>query len=84
MELLGSDNSEAHQRLIQNVAAAIRDELTPRQRELVALYYVEGRSMPAIARELGINVSTVSRTLKRGRDRLKRCLKFGAEELLRE
>ena len=84
MELLGGDNSEAHARLIRNLADAIRGELTPRQRQLVTMYYVRGRTMPEIADELGINVSTVSRTLRRGRERLKRCVKFGAGELLGE
>ncbi len=82
MELLGNDNSEAHSRLVRKVSDAVKNELTPRQRQLVAMYYVQGLNMPRIARELGLNVSTVSRTLARGRERLKRCLKFGAKELL--
>ena len=41
-------------------------------------------SMEAIAKELGVNKSTVSRTLKRGRQRLYRCLRYGAANLLEQ
>ena len=39
------------------------------------LYYGQNLSMEAIAQKLGVNKSTVSRTLKRGRQRLYRCLR---------
>ena len=79
---LGEDNSRTHARLIRNLRRAIEEELTERQREMVKRYYIDGRSMQDIAEELCVNVSTVSRTIKRGRLRLSRCLRFGAKELL--
>ena len=48
------------------------------------LYYGQGMSMEAIAKQLGVNKSTVSRTLKRGRQRLYRCLRYGAANLLEQ
>ena len=51
-------------------------ELTPRQRQLVDLYYDQGMNIPQIARELGLNRSTVSRTLRRAKARLYRCLRY--------
>ena len=47
-----------------------------RQREMVALYYDQGMTMPQIAERLGVNRSTVSRTLRRARDRLHRFLRY--------
>ena len=79
---LGEDNSISHGRLVKNLRRAIEEELTSRQMEMITRYYIDGRSMQDIADELSVNVSTVSRTIKRGRVRLSRCLRFGARELL--
>lgn len=67
-----------------NLARAMQEELTPRQREMLLLYYAEGLDMPQISRLLGVNKSTVSRTIKRGERRLGRCLRYGAGRLLEE
>ena len=62
--------------LSNRVRVAINEELTDRQRELITLYYIEQMSMTEIAQNLDLSPSTVSRTLKRGRGRLKRYLKY--------
>ena len=70
------DNSDQLERLRRNLRRAREQELTPRQREILALYYDRGLKMPQIARKLGINRSTVSRTVKRAKERLYRCLRY--------
>ncbi len=50
-------------------------ELTPRQQQLLTLYYGEGKSMPEIGDALGIDKSTVSRTIQRGERRLRNYLR---------
>ncbi len=70
------DNSERLERLRRNLRQARERELTPRQRLMLDLYYDQGLNMLQIAEELGINRSTVSRTLRRARDRLYRCLRY--------
>lgn len=72
----GEDNSEQLERLRRNLAKVRARELTPRQSEMIHLYYDLGLSMGAIAKELGVDKSTVSRTLSRGRKRLKRYLQY--------
>ena len=72
----GEDNSLQMERLRRNLRRAREQELTPRQREILALYYDRGLKMPQIARKLGINRSTVSRTVKRAKERLYRCLRY--------
>ena len=62
--------------LSKRVRVAINEELTERQRELINLYYLEQMSMTEIAQTLDLSPSTVSRTLKRGRTRLKKYLKY--------
>lgn len=69
--------------IAQTMKQAIADELTLRQQEMISMYYLQGIPMPEIARELQVNVSTVSRTIKRGRGRLKRCLRYGSSTLLK-
>lgn len=70
------DNSEQMDRLRRNLRRAREQELTKRQREMVALYYDQGMTMPQIAERLGVSRSTVSRTLRRARDRLYRFLRY--------
>ncbi len=70
------DNSERLERLRRNLRQARERELTPRQRQLLELYYDQGMNIPQIAGELGVNRSTVSRTLRRARERLYRCLRY--------
>lgn len=70
------DNSEQLARLRRNMRRVRERELTPRQQEMLHLYYDLGMSIPQIAREKELNKSTVSRTLARGREKLKRYLQY--------
>jgi len=70
------DNSIQMQRLKRNLRRALEQELTPRQRLFVTLHCLEGISVTQIAREYGVNPSTVSRTVKRGKYRLEKCLRW--------
>lgn len=64
------------------VAEAVNEELTARQRQVVHMYYLDQMVMHDIADKLGVSTSTVSRTIKRGRRRLQRCLRYGSQALL--
>lgn len=70
------DNTEQRERLLRGLRQAREQELTPRQKEVLALYYDQGLSMPQIAGRLGVNASTVSRTLRRAKERLYHCLRY--------
>ena len=83
-QLMADDNRDQMNRLKRNLTHALRQDITQRQREYMMLYYGRGMSMEAIAKEVGVNKSTVSRTLKRGRQRLYRCLRYGAANLLEQ
>ncbi len=61
---------------IKRVQRVIREELTPLQRETLIAYYFEERTIPQIAADRGVNKSTVSRTLHRAEDKLRRFLKY--------
>jgi len=83
-ELMAQDNKDQLNRLKRNLTHALRQDITERQREYMVLYYGRNMSMEAIAQQCGVNKSTVSRTLKRGRQRLYRCLRYGAANLLEQ
>ena len=70
------DNSEQLSRLRRNMRKVREMELTDKQAEMIHLYYDLGMSIPQIAREKGLHKSSVSRTLARGRERLKRYLQY--------
>ena len=71
------DNSEQLTRLQRNLRSARKQELTPRQNQMLELYFDRRMNMVEIAKELGVNPSTVSRTLRRAKTRLYRCLRYG-------
>ena len=62
---------------------ALREDVTPRQRQALLLYYSDGLNMREIGEKLGVDKSTISRTIKRGEHRLRRCLRYGAEAYLK-
>lgn len=80
--LMSQDNSAQMTKLKHNLARALREDVTPRQREYLLLYYGKGMNLREIGEAKGVNKSTVSRTMKRGRQRLYRCLRYGAASLL--
>ena len=81
---MASDNSAQLSRVKRNLLRALREDVTPRQRQMLLLYYAERLNMREIGERLGVDKSTVSRTIKRGEARLRRCLRYGAEIFLND
>ncbi len=50
--------------------------LTPRQKQIVWEYYCNQKRIPQIARELGVNKSTVCRTLRRAERHLQEIFSY--------
>lgn len=80
---MAGDNSREISRLKRNLIRALQEDVTPRQRQTLMMYYAQGLNMREIGEALGVDKSTVSRTIKRGELRLRRCLRYGAETYLR-
>lgn len=78
-----SDNSREISRLKRNLIRALREDVTSKQRQMLLMYYAEGKNMREIGEIMGVDRSTVSRTIQRGERRLQRCLRYGAETYLR-
>ena len=61
---------------MKRIQRVIEEELTPIQREVLIAYYIADQTIPQIARDRGVHKSTVSRTLHRAEDKLRRFLKY--------
>ena len=61
---------------IKRVQRVIKEELTELQRQTLTAYYFHQQTIPQIARERGVNKSTVSRTLRRAEEKLRRYLRY--------
>ena len=70
------DDAAARHWQAQRLQNVIRHGLTPLQRETLIAYYFEERTIPQIAADRGVHKSTVSRTLHRAEDKLRRFLKY--------
>lgn len=64
------------------IAEALDRELTPRQKQMVTMYYIEQRKMREIAEILGVNPSTVTRTLQTARVKLEAALGYCGKILM--
>lgn len=54
----------------------VREELSPAQKKYLVEYYYEEKSMKEISEKYGVNISTVSRTISRGRKRIMERIKY--------
>ena len=72
----GEDNTLRLERLRRNLRQARCQELTERQQQVLTLFFDRQMNMTEIAAQLGVHRSTVSRTVKRAKQRLYRCLRY--------
>lgn len=61
---------------LERVQRVIREELTELQRQTLTDYYFHQMTIPQIAVRRGVHKSTVSRTLHRAENKLRRYLKY--------
>ena len=61
---------------MQRVQRVLEEELTELQRQTLMEYYFQEKNIPQIAAERGVNKSTVSRTLRRAENKLRRYLRY--------
>lgn len=61
------------------IVRALNRTATPRQRQCLYLYYGRGMNQANIGKTLGIDISTVSRTIQRGEDHVTSALELTTE-----
>ena len=64
------------ERLRRVLLEIIENELTARQREILSMHFAQNMKVTEIARELGIEKSTVSRTLSSAIDKIYKYMKY--------
>lgn len=62
--------------LLQRLRRVIQEELTPLQQQVRFEYYFQEKNICQQARERGVQKSTISRTLRRAEQKLKRYLRY--------
>lgn len=72
----GGDNAEERAYIKQVMLRAVENELDARQAEILRCHYFDGESLSDIARRLGVNKSTVSRSVTRSVKKLRQALKY--------
>lgn len=60
----------------KRISRVVAEELTQVEREVLVSYYLREMNIPTIARERGVNKSSVCRALRRAEKKLKRYLKY--------
>ena len=80
-ELLKNPQGEKSDDRLHSVAVRalreiVKEELSERQKQFIVLYYYENKKMTDIADICGVNVSTVSRTLRRARKNITDHMKY--------
>lgn len=81
MALIEEPHISQQSRAKRLMAKALREEVTETQRLYMAAYF-GGMKIPAIAAMYGVDKSTVSRGISRGKRRLRRVLKYCGPDLL--
>lgn len=66
------DNSQKREKMIKFIIISINTALTSKQRYCIEQCYFGKRTQAEIARELGVNVSVISRHLSRALARIKK------------
>ena len=64
------------QRLRRVLLKVINNELTPRQKEIIMLYYFKRTDIVTIGKQLGISPQAVSAAMKRARLKMYRILRY--------
>lgn len=77
MDLSGATNEKQINYMKGLLSHAIESELTEKQKGIMIDFYFGGKSVTEISKSLNVNKSTVSRHLKRSKEKLKKTLSYG-------
>ena len=78
---LGEDDGGEHLRMCGALRRAMEGELTERQRDCLRQKYFEQKSVQEVAEIIGVTPPTVSKHLKKARERLRRVMGYSFSRL---
>ena len=73
---IGEYASTSNKQIIKFLHEIINDDLTKTQKQYIIMYYMNDMKIHEIAYMFGVNKSTVSRTIKRAKNRIYERLKY--------
>ncbi len=74
--LEGGTKDDSKIKLRKILLNVINNELTPRQKEIIVLYYFKKTDIVTIGRQLGVTPQAVSAAMKRARLKMYRIMKY--------
>lgn len=75
--LNNGDNRKQLDQIKNYLSKAIDEELTDRQKQIINMFFFDGKTLTEISNVLEINKSTVSRHITRSKEKLKDALQYG-------
>lgn len=72
----GADNTRSIELFCKYLKIAMKTELNEKQNDIMNKYYFQHMKLREIADIYGVNVSTISRYLKRSRNKIRRAMQF--------
>ncbi len=72
----GNDNNEKRKRMKLYLLNVMESDLTPMQKFCISEHIMKGRAQKEIARQLGLNNSTICRHIAAGKKKLKKAAEF--------
>ena len=72
----GESNSVEYRKMLRILRKVVDEQLSERQKQYVMLYYYKRMKITQIAQMFGVNKSTVSRTINRARQNIKRYMQY--------
>ena len=72
----GTSNKRLVKALRHILDTVIEQELTPRQRKDIQMYYYDGLTLREIAEKRSVSITTVARSLYSGKAKIRRSLKY--------
>lgn len=73
---LGAGHHLSREMQLKRMKLVIQNELTDLQRQTLLEYYFHGKKIQQIAQERQVSISTISRTLHRAEDKLRRFMQY--------
>ena len=72
----GKATQKEREKQLKRVYRILNQELTPAQREVYTAHYLQGMSLPAIARMRGVNKTSVYRIFYRAEKKMRKFLMY--------
>lgn len=82
LDWMHGESESGRDRIIELLRTAIREDLSEKQMTYLTRYYIDGMTQGEIGELYGVDKSSVSRTLSRAKNNLKKVMKYADKRIL--